>query len=848
MPPHRRTPSCRAESVGPVIDRLQCGTRLASRHRFPTVLVMGILVATTGAAAATLRIAERVLFAPFPYPEPDRLQLLWVAGNGNSRTGLSAVDLDGAERLTDIFSGVAPFIEGVTVSEEDETGSDMRAALVGPGLLEVLGVPPMIGRTVSSGHGSHGPEAVLSYGLWRSRFGADSSVLGTTWRLSGQLVTIVGVMPSGFFFPDRDYSVWLSIPSHEIRPATDTPAFLGLARLRQGVTIPEARARLAATTSPSLGSNRRAGRIGVFPLLRVVDAEYEPAFLALLAFGVLIQSAASLNVAHLLIGVYRSRRREFAVRMALGADQRGLTHLVVFECVALCAPIAIVSWIVAELAIRVPAGLGLVGAAGHHLDRPDVGLFALSMGLTLVAVLGPALASTWSLEFVSPSASLGEEQQARANRWRGLSRWGLIVAEVAAAMAMLYASGLMAKTFVSLARADWGVDGKHTVVVDARLPRARYGQYERQQEFVEGVLRRFRLIPGVSAAAMGFGVPVLWGQWYPATLAIDQQIVTTDWSAARWVVSDGYFQALGVSVLSGREFRGSDGPSSDPVIVLSETLARRICPTGCLSQRVELLEPRLENASVKKKFRVSDPALLLDLGAWRRLGDAAWTVVGVVRDIRMFGLDVREKPAFYTTYRQEPASLLAPLGTLRPKFVLRHDGRRAEVMATARAALGSVAPEARVTRMVDIEDLISRSVGGAGSRVLLLVVSLTFALLSSLIAGLGAFGVGLSDVVRRGQELSVRAALGASRGELRACVLRRVLLATSVGGLVGAVTSWVAGELLRGYLFGVGPLDAPLMFSALVLVSIATLLGAYVPARRAANSDPRSIPGGGLRA
>jgi putative ABC transport system permease protein len=809
--------------------------------------VLGILVATTGIAAATLRLVQKTLFAPFPYPMADRLVLLWSAGKENSKTGLSTNELTRAETLNDVFAGLAPFIDGVTLSEEDEAASDVRAAHVGPGLFELLGIRPMIGRSFPRGLAPTELETVLSYEFWRNRFGGDPSIVGTSWHVSGQLATIVGVMPPGFFFPDKDCSLWLSMSSRQLVPNSDMPAFLVIGRLREGTSVTEAGTRVAVVMSAHRDADSLDGQVGVFPLLQVVIAEYEKALLALLFCGALVQCAASLNVAHLLVGIYLGRRREFAVRMALGATRRDLGSLVLFECAVLCVPITVLGWASAELTAKVPAWLELVGLPSYPRGAADIGLLVCSAALGLAALLGPALAAVVSLDAASPSAFLGEARYSSTGRSGRTYGWGVVAAEVAAAICVFYAAGLMTRTFVSLAKTDWGFDGRNAFAVDVRLPRAKFDDFGRQQEFIGRSLRQLRLTPGMTAAGMAFGVPVLWGNWYPTTLAIDHRIVTTDWIAARWVVSDGYFRALGVPIVTGREFTASDDHSAPRVLVLSEALARRLCPAGCIGRGVELVEPRLEDQDVKLRFRRSDPSLLLDVKAWRRLGDVEWKVVGVVRDVKMFGLDVLAKPALYTTYLQEPGSGLVRPGTLRPKFVLRQLPGQVNTAALARAALKAVDGEVHITLITDIDGLLSRSVGGVGSRKLLLVVSLAFALLSGTIAGLGAFGVGVYDVTRRGHELRVRAALGALPGDLRWLVIRRTLLATLSGGLVGVGMACAAGRLLQSYLYGVAPLDLWLLVLAVVLVSGATQVGAYLPARQAASTDPCAVGGNDVR-
>jgi len=836
----------------PVSSRTRQGLRALLRDPKWTVVVVLSLALGIGATTLVFSLVDAVLLKPFPYPKADQLVLLWGAKSEQARRGLSGPDLDDIRSQSHAFHGISGFIGTYTKFKVDGDGSSaVNATYVDPNIFSVLDVQPLCGRGFLPGEAQPGREnvVVLSYGLWVSRYAKNSEILGRTIRLDGEPYVVVGVTPPDFFFPDVDAQLWIPLsPSKWDNLAVrGLPLVHAVGRLKGGVTLAQAQADVDTITRRlqlAFPATDKDLSIGLFSLYRMVVGKYYAALWTLLAAVGFVLLIACANVANLLLARAVEREKELAVRAALGASRGDLLRHLLVESVLLALLGGGAGGLVAYLGVMFVRGLGLTDTP--RIETTGLNLHVLAFTLTtslltaLVFGLGPALlASRPNLS--EPLTRGGTTSRGAA---RGELRDLLVVGEVGVALVLLIGAGLLVNSFARLVQSDWGFRPNNLLEVSVQLPGSAANSRSGRMEYTEQVLSRLRLLPRVQSAAMSTCVPVDCVGWMPTGLAVDGRLVTRYWdsyTADALEVGPGYFRTLGIPVLRGREFTDQDDRVGPPVVVISKALADRfsrgVDPVGRRLQLAHLHLRDREGREVEATGKVLHPDHLTEECPGCKLEyevdpGPPLVVVGVVGDVRMFGLDVAPMLALYRDVMGQPQELAGI------KFVLRTAGDPLKLATAVRAQIMDVDREAGVKQLTTMEELVRRSIGGRGANKILVVISITFGSLALLLAVGGVYGVLSYAVSQRTQEFGVRMALGARRLDVIWLVTRHGLRLVLGGAALGLAGAWALTRLLSKFLFGVKPTDPATFAAGTVLLAAAALAACLVPAWRATGTDP----------
>ncbi|HEX8694878.1 MAG TPA: ABC transporter permease [Longimicrobium sp.] len=814
-------------SIGPDVRYALRG--IARRPAFAAVVILTIALGV-GANAAIFSVINAVLLRPLPYPRADRLVSF---GHEPPQWLVSEPQYAEYRSYLRSFASLAAFTTGEGTLATAEDPERIATAQVTPDFFATLGVAPALGRTFAPGEDAVRPAAVvvLSHELWQRRFGGRAGIVGQTLTLNGLPRTVVGVMPERFDYPSRETQLWLPICSQRAcTPFGQLTAdsldgwanhYLSLVgRIRPGASVARARAEAA-------GIARRIMRehpdnfdpatplapkiVAVRDQLVGPARPYLVALMGAVGFVLLIVCA---NVANLLLARGEGRRRELAVRLALGASRRRLATQLLTEC-----GVFALAGGAAGLALAWGGSRVLVALAPASLPRLDevrvdwiVVAFALAVSLLAALLFGvvPALRAAGEEPADSlRAAGKGSAQQARSGRARQV----LVVAEVALAMVLLSGAGMLVRSLVHLHDSDVGFTPGGALTAKVSLDASRYDD-ARTQLFYSQVLERVRAVPGVRAAGAARWLPVvdaggLWdirveGKTFPPAqgpVAVPQE------------VTPGYFAAMGMPVAAGRDFTEHDRAGAPPVAVVSRSFARRYWPG-------------------------EDP-----LGRRFRLGglDSAWVaVVGVVSDIRARGFTDEPEPTMYFPHAQAATSSYFVPRTM--SLVVRTSGDPARVANPVRAAVRALDPMVPVSSVRTLEAVVGTATADRRFTTGLIA---GFAALAMVLAGIGIYGVISYAVSERTFEIGVRMALGAEKGAVLALVMRDGARLALAGVALGAAGSVALARGIRSLLVGVPAVDVATLLAVGALLGAVAALASLLPARRATAVSPTEALRGG---
>jgi len=795
------------------MDALMQDLRYAARAllRSPGFTLVAVLTLALGIGANTaiFSAVSAVLLRPLPYPGADRLVAIWGSRGSDRQLLTGYADVMDFRAQSRSFEDIG-IIRGQSVNlTGGESPERVSGEFVTADVFAVIGVRAALGRTLSADEATPGrgrEVVVLSDALWRTRFGADARLLGRTLLLNGRPHVVIGIMPPGYTSPFGPVDLWLPITSIPSPATFDRGAqnVWAIGRLRPGVTPERAQRDLSVIAERQArdypASNAGFG-VTVLSLREQVAGPVETALLTLLAAAGLVLLIACANVANLQLARATARQQELSVRASLGASRGRLVRQLLTESLLLSAAggvcgVLLAAWAVGALVRLVPRGLPAFGPVG--LDLP---VLAFSAGTVVLAALLFGLVPALHASRADLGGALRlREPSGGPTRGRLDLRSGLVVAELALCMVLLASAGLLLRSVDAMRRVDPGFEPSHVLTFQFRLPLAKYTAPAQRVTFFAQAVERVRAVAGVEDAALVSSTPFS-GNWAATSYLVDGQAAppgrapVAGWSA----VSDGYFGAMRIPLLSGRDIDARDRLGTLPVAVVTRELARRAWPgASALGRRIQ------------------------------EVGDSVWrTVIGVVGDTRQRTLGEDPMPRMYVPVLQDPIPF--------SNVVARTAGDPLAAAPALRAAIWSVDPDQPVWSVTSMERLLSRSMGQAQFTTLLTV---GFAALALLLAAIGVYGVMAYAVAQRTREVGIRLAIGAEPSQVVALVFGRGLKTTATATLLGLAGALVATRLLRSQLFGVAPGD-PLTFVVVpaVLAGVA-LLACYLPARRAAKVDP----------
>jgi predicted permease len=795
---------------------LRYGMRQLRRNPGFTAVAVFTLALGIGANTAMFSVVNAVLLDPLPYLEPNRLVTLWDTSTAFGSPGPGSMtdpDYVQLRAQNQVFADATAFhgqTFNLTGAGEPER---LLGAAVSPHLFHLLGVAPALGRGFASDEeqAGRGNVVLLSHQLWERRFGANPAILGKPITLDGASFTVVGVMPPFFGFPNQS-SIWspLVLTSDQSNAMDKI-----VARLKPGVTLERARKDVAVIGHRLNQQNHRpdSGEEG-FSLVFLQDSmvsKIRPALIVLLAAVGLVLLIACVNVANLLLARATARQHEISVRFALGASRgrilrQALTESVLLAVMGGSLGMLLAAWCRNFLVSLMPQSLAEPGIIGRmttiHLD---VRVF----GFTLLASLGGAvlfgLVAGLKVSSTNTQPSLKQAAKTLTPSTHLLSlRNTLVVAEYALTLVLLISAGLLIKSFVRLMEVDPGFQPERVLIANLELPPTQYQTDTQMKEFHDSVMQRIASLPGVRAVGtVSYGLP-MYGGGLLGDFNIEGLPEPPHSMVNKLVVSSGYFRAMGIRIEEGREFDEHDGDKSQPVAIVSESMARRFWPRGdALGKRLHL------------GFE----------------GSPWYSVVGVALDVKQMGLEKEAPLAIYVPYSQAPRSFFLSFMTI----ATRTDSDPLSMANALRRAVLAVDPNMPLFDVTSMEQLVYQSVSTPRFNAFLLA---GFASLALILAVVGIYGVTSYSVTQRTHEIGIRMALGAERLDVLRMVVRQGLRLVGLGTAIGVVAAFAITKVLRSMLCGAQHTDALTYFTVAAALIGVSLLATCIPARRATKVDP----------
>ena len=800
-----------------LLQDIRYGWRMLARNPAFTAIAVLTLAIGIGSSTAIFSVVDTVLLRPLPYREPEKLVLVseTLPEMSADEIGVSAGEYQDYRDRNRSFSQLAAYESaGFNLTG---AGQPLRvnAAALSASAFALLGVSPELGRgfTVEEDRYGSGSVVVLSHALWERQYGRDPTILGHTVKLDEKPFTVIGVMPASFRFPfdgaplSEMADLWVPIAFEPdlLSPENRTREFgVGLiGRLKPGISKEQAQKDVENVATGFMQQYGYSGTVRVVPKAhafagRTVEKAKPLVILLILAVACVLIIACA-NVANLLLARASHRSREMAVRSAIGANPARIVRQCLVESVLLSFCGASAGIIVSTASI---AGLRRFGPADvprlHDVMlHPNVLLFTL--GLSVVTALLFGFVPAWRLAHVTPQTCLKESTQAGPARGTQTRQNSVATVEIAAALVLLIAGGLLLRSFVRLLDSPFGFDPNGVFVVRTVFDLARYPDPMKRQAAQKELLDRLSHLPGVTAVATASHLPLSDARQIGFRL---EHAPADDyhWAENSWV-SPGYFRSMGISLLEGRDFTEQDRPDTPNVAIISEKLAREYFPG---------------RSAVGGRFQWGDRAF--------------FTITGVAADVHISALDADPPPMIYTSMYQVESGASG-----RTAFVLRSKNQDEGLFQEVQQQVWAVDKDLPIYNTTTLAKLVSESLAQRRFTVLLLG---SFAVVAVVMAAIGLFGVISYLVAERTREFGVRMALGADRTSIYWQVLKRAALLSARGCGIGLLLSVFASRLLQTSLYQVSRFDGPtLVFVPFLLLSVA-LFAAYWPARRATKVDP----------
>lgn len=802
----------------PAVENLSRNLRYALRtlRRGPGFTAVAVLTLALGIGATTaiFSVVYATLFETLPYPKPEQLVMIWSSVN-QRRNSVSVGDYIEWKRRSTSFQYLEAWTGATFNVATDERPEQIQAALMTPGFFRMTGASMWLGRDFLPEESEVGRDhvVVMTHRLWNKNFGGDRGIIGRQIRMNGEPYTVVGVTPPGM----RDRQ-----PSQLMLPLAFKPeqinhqghSLLVMGRLKDGVSLPQANAEMQAITQqlaqelPQTNANWQAS---VEPLQNnfIPEKTVKNLWLLLGAVGFLLLIGC-VNIANLLLARGTSRRREVAIRAALGATRAQLFAQFLTESLVLALVGGAFGIYSARLIIDgILAILPFQMLPSEADVRISIPVLLFTLFATVLAGLLFGCAPAWQASRLDLNEAL--KQGGRGGGGGGRLRRALVVVEFAMALTLLAGGGLALLSFWNLTRLDLGVRTDHVLTFSLPVPQGRFKETERISPYYRRLLEKIESVPGVETAAVTTGLPLRGtGLGRPFRIAGAPPVEPgVRQSAGVQLVTHGYFDTFGVRVIEGRHFTEQDIATSARVAMVNETFVKQyLSGVGSLTQRVVLNQ--------------------LQPGSPQGGPELEWQIVGVFHDTRGGdGLRGDEVPVIYLPFWQSPWP--------RVSVAVRTAGDPEMVTRSLAAAVSSVDPDIPLAGVKTMEQILSEtlSLDRFG-----LVLYGSFAALALLLAAVGIYGVMAFAVAQRTREFGVRMALGAAGGQVLRLVLREGFTLALLGLILGLGGAYMVGRAMQANLYGVSALDVRALGAVASVLLAATLLACYFPARRASRVDP----------
>ena len=823
-----------------LLQDLRFGLRILVKNPIFALVAVVTLALGIGANTAIFSVVDAVLLRPLPYPEANRLVFLWstMPSQGGSIGGSAFPDYEGWRDRNKVFDGLAAFYNGdFNLSSAGSPPELIQGAYITSNLFQVLKVSPSMGRLFTGEEEQFGRHHVvlLSYGLWQRRFAGDRDIVGRKIKLGGESYAVTGVMPRGLPFFDNlpEVEVWTPISfAPKDNQATRNNYFINLVgRLKPGLTVEQAQqdtSAIAKTIYGEIPGNAGVSAL-VVPVQEQIAGDSRTGLLVLLGAVAFVLLVACVNVANLLLARASARQKELAIRASLGASRARIVRQVIIECLPLgiiggLLGLLLAIWGIDLLSSLLPASL----PRGNPISvNSRVLLFTFALALLTILIFGLLPALQAAKPEVRESLNEGG-RSGIGSRKQGRMRRLLVIAEVALALVLLVASGLMVRSFIKLRHVDVGFTEHNVLTLRVPLPEAKYPTPKTADDprdpaglvFYEQLLERVRSLPGVKSATAATLLPLGAGQGWGKFLSIEghpadsmDKVPLVRFALA----SPDYFRTLGIALRQGRSFATEDKSNSQSVAIINETLARRFFPNE---------DPVGKTIWMGPPESLLPPEALTPVGRFpRRL------IVGVVSDVKGGSLNQPTPSLVYaplTQHRREGWSnnlMLAVQTNTKPETLT----------SAIREQVRGLDPDQPVTSIRTMDELLDRTLSEAKFGLLLFGL---FAALALVLAAIGIYAVMATTVTQRTHEIGLRMALGAQNRDVLRLIIGQGMMPVLIGVVVGLASAVALTRLMSTLLFGVSATDPLTLALITTLLAAVALLACYIPARRATKVDP----------
>jgi putative ABC transport system permease protein len=801
------------------LDILRQDLRYVARtlKRAPGFALTATLIVALGIGATTaaFSVTDFVLVRPLPFPAPERLVKLWERTPGYGRMELSAANYRDWKKAATVFESIGLYHSAAANLTGTSEPLRVEGAAVSFDLFPTLRVRPLLGRLFIEADDRDGAAGtvLLSYRLWQTQFGGEAGVVGRQVLLDAESYTVIGVMPREFRFPTADASYWTPLRfNEEMYVDRNDNWHYAVGRLRDGVTLEQARAEMDVIAAQSKQQFPKENKDVGAVLVRLSDEVSTQARLLLYALSgaaLCVLLIACANLANLLLARALERRRELAVRTAMGAGRERMVRQLMTESLVLAAfgggiGVAIAYAAVPLLNRLVPTTLPLAST-----PAVDLRVLSFAIALTVVTGLSFGLAPLLRLGGKADLEGLREGARSGGGQKEGI-RSALVVVEIVASVVLLVSAGLLMRALWTVQATNPGFTSEGVLTMQTPLPMSTYGKVSTRDAFYSRVVADLRQLPGVTQAAFVSSLPLgkMRGGIWPVSLDGRPVNRAENQNAFLRYVTPGYFAALGIPFKSGRDVADDDTNDRQHIAIISESFIRRYWPN----------ETPVSVLGRHFNFVLSDRV-----------------VAGVVGDVKMRGLEREAEPQVYLPYKQVDDGAI--VGYIPRGLVVRSSTPPASVAPFAREIIRKVDPALPVTDVNTLIDVVERD---TASRSAQLRVLGAFAVIAFVLAAVGIHGLLSFAVSQRTQEIGVRMALGAQSSDILTMIVKRSVWLSLAGVVPGVALAYAAGRWMQALLAGVTPADVPTFAAAGALAIAMTVVGSLLPTLRALRVNPIS--------
>ncbi len=798
------------------------GLRALGRQPGFAAVAVVTLALGMGATSAIFSVFRAVLLSPLPYSEPDRRVMVWSRWTGWDKTWVSSAEVRDYRQRARLLRDVAAWSTGQVNLTGNGDPERVGAGQVTANILQALGAVPMLGRGFRAGEDATGDGAavvLLGHGLWQRRFGSDPTLVGKAIQLDGRRCEVIGVMPPGFRLPTdfrEDFAepteLWTPLVLDSDPTDRGNHGLYAAAMLAPGASADQANAELNAITTAFTreGLYPEAMRFEAIAVSFVDEilAPIKPALWLVSAATVFLLLIACANVANLLLARAESRRKELALRAALGAGRLHLLRPLLAETLILAAAGGGLGVLLAYVGMRLLASANLAAIPRAAEARVDLTVLGFAVLITLVTALACSIVPALRASHVDLADSLKDgAQNLTAGSGRQRTRSALVVAEMALAVVLLVSAGLALRSLWALRQVELGFDPRNVLTLRLALPQAGYEQPAQVEAFYQRLVERVRQLPGVTAAGAVRSLPLAAtiGDW---GLDIEGYVETPGNNAkGDWQVStDGAFEALGERLVAGRFFTPADRNDTLPVAVVNEALAKKYWSDG---------------NPIGRRIRMGSPT-------------RPWlTVVGIAGNQQHNGVGTPVKEKFYRPHAQfSQVTQFAPRGMT---LVVKTVGDPLQALPSIRHEVAQIDPALPIAGVRPMTDVVSAAIAAPRFTGWLLGV---FAVSALTLAAVGIYGVLSYLVSQRTREIGIRIAIGAGPGEIVRLVLGRSLGLALIGVGIGLVVALAASRVMGNLLYEIQPRDPATFIGVPVVLTVVALVASLLPALRAMRVDP----------